>query len=345
MTTGRTLDGVIAPESNRKLFGHEAAENFLAEAYRSGRMHHAVLIEGREGIGKATLAFRFARHVLTYPEQNAAPSTLLDAHEETPIHRQVGQGASHHLVQLKRPVDEKTGKVRSAITVDEIRRAGRLFTQTSGTGSWRIVIIDPADDMNHAAANAILKMLEEPPERSLFLVVSHVPGRLLATIRSRCLRVRLTPLSAASMENALSQQPMTAKLEAADRDRVIARAEGSVARALMIVNYGGLDLIDAFNTILREGPDASAQMLHKLADSLTGRDREEIFAFFVSHVEDWITSHASEAARAGDVTAAARFATLATKVTRELKTTEEYNLDRKQSILSLLQGIFSPPLP
>ncbi len=147
-------------------------------------MHHAILIEGAEGIGKATLAYRFAHHVLTHPDPLVAPDQIADPDLDDPVGRQISSGASHHVLHLARPVDEKTGKAKSVITVDEVRRAGKFFGQTSGTGNWRVAIIDPADDLNRNAANAILKILEEPPKRSLFLVLSHTPGRLLPTIRS-----------------------------------------------------------------------------------------------------------------------------------------------------------------
>ncbi|MGE8585728.1 MAG: DNA polymerase III subunit delta', partial [Agrobacterium tumefaciens] len=127
------LDGAIAPQQNTKLFGHGEAEAFLAQSYRSGKGHHAILIEGPEGIGKATLAFRFANHVLTHPDPATAPDFLADPDTESLVSRQITSGASHNLLHLTRPADEKTGRVKSAITVDEVRRAGHFFSQTSGT--------------------------------------------------------------------------------------------------------------------------------------------------------------------------------------------------------------------
>ncbi len=137
------LKGAIAPVQNDRLFGHEQAEAFLAQSYRSGKGHHAILIEGPEGIGKATLAFRFASHILNHPDPATAPERLEDPDPASIVGRQLASGASHNLLHLTRPVDEKTGRVKGAITVDEVRRAGKFFSQTSGTGNWRIVIIDP----------------------------------------------------------------------------------------------------------------------------------------------------------------------------------------------------------
>ena len=235
------LDGAIAPQQNTRLFGHEEAEAFLAQSYRSGKGHHAILIEGPEGIGKATLAFRFANHVLTHPDPASAPDFIADPDPQSLVSRQITAGASHNLLHLTRPVDEKTGRVKSAITVDEVRRAGHFFSQTSGTGNWRIVIIDPADDLNRNAANAILKILEEPPKRAMFLVLSHAPGKLLPTIRSRCMPLRLLPLSDAAMVQALNQLGISPEGE--KRDALLAASKGSVAQALKLMNYGGSDIV------------------------------------------------------------------------------------------------------
>src|SRR5690606_22739828 len=143
------------------------------------------------------------KHVLTHPDPLEAPEEMADPDPNSLVSRQIASGASHNLLHLTRPVDEKTGKVKSAITVDEVRKAGKFLAQTSGTGNWRIVIIDPADDLNRNAANAILKILEEPPKRSLFLVLTHAPGKLLPTIRSRCLPLTLSPLSEQDLAAAL----------------------------------------------------------------------------------------------------------------------------------------------
>ena len=121
------LDGAIAPVSNPHLFGHEAAEAFLARNYRSGKGHHAILIEGPEGIGKATLAFRFANHILRHPDPTGAPEVISDPVPEHPVTRQLASGASHNLLHLSRPVDEKSGRVKTAITVDEVRKLRDFF--------------------------------------------------------------------------------------------------------------------------------------------------------------------------------------------------------------------------
>jgi DNA polymerase-3 subunit delta' len=333
------LDGAIAPEENTALFGHEEAAAFLARAYRSGKIHHAVLIEGPEGIGKATLAFRFANHVLHFPDFMEAPETLTTPDPASPIHRQIVSGASHHLLHLTRPTDEKTGRVKTAITVDEVRRAGRFLSQTSGTGNWRIVIVDPADDLNRAAANAILKILEEPPRNALFLVLSHAPGKLLPTIRSRCLPLRLQPLPDEAVRQALAHLGFRQSGPEGDLDAVVARAGGSVAKALMMLRYGGLEIAAALEAIMAGDPAKMRKDIHRLADTLTAKDREETFAFFQAELADWLTTRARTRAEAGDLAAAARMADLAGRIEADWAEAAAYNLDRKQAILSVFSTL------
>ncbi|MCO5733813.1 DNA polymerase III subunit delta' [Rhizobium sp. SSA_523] len=333
-----TLDGAIAPQSNPHLFGHREAEDFLAGFYRSGRSHHAILIEGPEGIGKATLAFRFANHVLSHPDPAGAPEHLEDPDPASPASRQIASGASHNLLHLTRPVDEKTGRQKTAITVDEVRRAGHFFSQTSGTGNWRIVIIDPADDLNRNAANAILKILEEPPKRSLFLVLSHAPGKLLPTIRSRCLPLKLDPLSREDLAHALSALGLSSD-GGRTFEEALGSAGGSVAQALKLLNYGGTEIVAAFEEVLAgDGPSARRAM-HRLADVLAGKDNDLIFSFFLDHLRDHLIARARTAAMAGDLPLADRVSRLTSEVTERISIAQGYNLDRKQTILSLLEDV------
>ncbi|MDS7597017.1 DNA polymerase III subunit delta' [Agrobacterium tumefaciens] len=331
------LDGAIAPQQNTKLFGHAEAEAFLAQSYRSGKGHHAILIEGPEGIGKATLAFRFANHVLSHPDPALAPAEMVDPDPQSLVSRQITSGASHNLLHLTRPVDEKTGRVKSAITVDEVRRAGHFFSQTSGTGNWRIVIIDPADDLNRNAANAILKILEEPPKRALFLVLSHAPGKLLPTIRSRCMPLRMLPLSDANMVHALDNLGISGSIE--KREALLAASKGSVAQALKLVNYGGSDIVEAFSDVMTaEGP-AARKLMHKLAEVLAQKDGDVILGFFMEHATEALMDRARALAMAGDIDAAERHARLSSTLSERITVATAYNLDKKQMVLSILEDI------
>ncbi len=326
------LDGAIPPQDNTKLFGHQEAEAFLAQSYRSGKGHHAMLIEGPEGIGKATLAFRFANHVLSHPDPASAPETIGDPDPASVVSRQISGGASHNLLHLSRPVDDKTGKMKSAITVDEVRRAGKFFSQTSGTGNWRIVIIDPADDLNRSAANAILKILEEPPKRALFLVLSHAPGRLLPTIRSRCLPLKLAPLENEPLRWALENLGVPP----GQGNDVLSAAKGSVSEALKLLNYGGGEIIEAYRQVLSADGPAARKAMHRLADALSGKDSDTIFGFFLSHIGDDIIERARAAALDGSISTAERLARLHSETTERLNVSQAYNLDRKQTLITIL---------
>lgn len=331
------LDGAIAPAEQNRLFGHDVAQAFLAQSYRSGKGHHAILIEGPEGIGKATLAFRFAYHILSHPDPLAAPETLGDPDPNSPLGRQIASGASHNLLHISRPVDEKTGKVRAAITVDEVRRAGKFFSQTSGTGNWRIVIIDPADDLNRNAANAILKILEEPPKNSLFLVLTHAPGKLLPTIRSRCLPLTLAPLSNRDLTDALGNLGVNVPVE--QGERLLAAAGGSVSTALKLINYGGFDILEAFKAIVGAGSSAPRKDVHKLADVLAAKDSETLYNFFCDQALDFVATRARGAALQSDIIAAERLARLTSSLTEKIGIASAYNLDRKQTVIEVLDEI------
>lgn len=331
------LDGAIHPREALTVEGHTDAIRFLLEAQASGKLHHAFLIEGPEGIGKATLAFRFAKHLIAHLEPLDVGPSLPALSPADPVHHQVASGASHNLVHLTRPFDEKAGRLKQAITIDEVRRIGRFFGQTSGNGNWRIVIVDTADDLNRNAANAILKMLEEPPQRAMFFVLSANPGRLLPTIRSRCMPLRLRPLSDADLSAALVRLGIT--LKESERARILEGAGGSVARAIKLINYGGLDLITAFDGLLTAKPNEKRLAMHKLAEALTGKDRDVAFDFFIEHAGDHVVRMARNAALAGDSASADRFSRLASTIGERVVVADAYNLDRKQTILSLLADI------
>lgn len=337
------LDGAIPPAENTRLFGHEAVAEFLAGSYRSGHLHHALLLEGPEGIGKATLAYRFAYHILTHADAGQAPASLDDPDLDSPVLRQLAGGASHNLLHLSRPLDVKTGRVRSAITVDEVRRAGHFLSQTSGTGGWRIVIIDPADDMNRSAANAILKILEEPPKKTLFLVLSHAPGKLLPTIRSRCMPVRLAPLTEEQVRRGLDHLGLSAQQDPSIVDAVARNAGGSLSNAILLLHYGGLEIAETFEQILQAGEGASRAQIHALAESLTARDREMAYAFFCRYAIDKVVDLARKAALAQRLQRADHWAATASALQENLAVADSYNLDRKQTVLSVFSSLFRMP--
>jgi len=194
------------PRETNVLFGHADAERILLDSYKSGRMPHAWVIGGERGIGKATLAYRLARFVLAHPDPRTADvqqAASLAVTADHPVARRIAAQAQGDLLVLERTLNDK-GKLRQDIAVDDIRRSVVFFGSTAGEGGWRIAIVDAVDELNRFGANALLKVLEEPPERSLLLLVSHAPGRVLPTIRSRCRRLLLRPLKAADVSRAVA---------------------------------------------------------------------------------------------------------------------------------------------
>ena len=194
------IDGAPHPRETQALYGQDTAQADFLQAYDSDRLHHGWLITGPKGVGKATLAWQIARFLLaTPPVQDdglcgtPTPPTSLKIAEEQRVARRMLAGSEPGLFVLRRPYDDKAKRLKAQITVDEVRKLKGFFALSAADGGRRVVIVDAADDMNVNAANAILKLLEEPPDRTTLLLISHQPSRLLPTIRSRCRELRLAP--------------------------------------------------------------------------------------------------------------------------------------------------------
>src|SRR5260221_8627423 len=232
----------MEPQQNPELRCQDGAEQALLSGAVSGRLAHAWLLSGPRGVGKATLAYRFARFLLAGEGESRAglfgdaPANLaLDpAH---PVFRRVASGGHPDLRTVARAINPKTGKLRTEIVVDDVREAIGFLRLTPAEGGWRVVIVDGAEDMNRNSANALLKVLEEPPPRAVLLLVSHAPGRLLPTIRSRCRRLDVKPPSPSLVSAVLAQRIRT--LDEGDRSVVTGLAEGSIGRAFALAEAGG----------------------------------------------------------------------------------------------------------
>ena len=261
--------GPLPPRASAELFGHHAAEAALAGALAAGRLHHAWLLTGPEGIGKATLAYRFARRLLAGP----APDGSLALDPQHPVFRRVAAGAHADLLAVERGYDARRQRKQTVIPVEETRRVGQFMALTPAEGGWRVAIIDGADEMNPAAANALLKVLEEPPPRAVLLLISAAPGRLLPTLRSRCRRLRLAPLDEADMARALDC--ILPGLAEAERARLIALAEGAPGRAIALAGGEGLAIAEMVDQALA-GPVPA--LAYSLADRL-GRIEDGLAIF------------------------------------------------------------------
>ncbi len=263
------------PWRNDRLVGHDQAEKTMLAAQQSGRLHHAWLMTGPRGIGKATLAWRFARFLLAGQDQGGlfggGPENL-DVPSDAPGRHLIDARSHPDLFHLRRALNHDTGRIRAEIAVDDVRGLGEFMHMTPAMGKWRVAIVDSADEMNRNSANAVLKILEEPPPNAVLLIVSHAPGRLLPTIRSRCRRLALQPLSEDTVVKLLGDHAPETNPE---ERRALARlAEGSIGRALELAGAGSLGLYREMVEVLATLPDLDMPRLHAFAERFAKRGEE-----------------------------------------------------------------------
>ncbi|MBB4284738.1 DNA polymerase III subunit delta' [Roseospira goensis] len=375
---GRTLDPADldpAPRANPHLAGQAAAEGEVLRAWTGGRMSHAWLISGPRGIGKATLAFRMARFVLAdgggagqggdgpglFGDATPAPTSLTMAPDHPVFHRV--QAASHADLRViqRAPVDEteaaaalgagREPRRRGEIGVDSVRGLGAFLSLTPAEGGWRVVVIDAADEMNRNAANAVLKVLEEPPRRAILLLVAHNPARLPSTIASRCRRLTLRPLAPDVMTDLLMHY--RPDLDESARATLVRLAGGSIGRALGLARQGGLDLHGELLAVLGQAPHMDVARCHALGDAVARDDAA--WQLLRDLLPGWLAGLARFGATgqgAADGETAAEDRALMTRLCRAapldrwvavwektvhlLGRTEAVNLDRKQAVLAVL---------
>lgn len=328
----------MTPAQTPRLYGQPEAEATFLTAVQSARMPHAWLLAGPEGTGKATFAHLAARAILS-------GTAALRHDDANPFHRRIAEGNELGLTLLTKGLNEKTGKPRSAIPVEDIRTLKRAMTLAPTEGGWRVVIVDAAEDMNPSAANALLKLLEEPPARVVFFLISHTPRRLLPTILSRCRRLDFAPLDegdlAAAFEQATGEPP---------RSDLLAAARGSVGAALALAAEDGSGLQAAIRQILSPLPapiDRAA--LHALADSAAASGQDAAFRTTARLIADTAARLATASAGAdslpeewralGPATTAAHAAHWAEAATQIVALTERVlalNLDRRQALLDMV---------
>ena len=281
------LEGAPHPRETQVLFGHKAAEAEVLQAFSSGRMHHGWLITGPRGVGKATLAWRIARFFLSTPEGDSGglfgappPPETLDVDPQNPVARRMAQLAEPRLFLLRRGPNDKETALSADIRVDEVRKMKSFFTLSAADGGRRVAIIDAADEMATSGANALLKLLEEPPPKVTFLVIAHQPHRLLPTIRSRCRELRLSPLAPQDLSRALEQVG-----GAIDPDEAQALAElagGSVGEAFRLANLDGLKIYQGIVTLMGTLPRLDRPRALAMAESAAGKGAEARFDLIVT---------------------------------------------------------------
>ena len=351
----------VPPRANPALLGQAAAESALLAAWNSGRLPHAWLLAGPRGIGKATLAFRFARFVLAQPLDAQAgllgappPPVSMELASTNPVFRRVASGGHADLMLLEPGmIHPETGKETAEIIVHHVRRAIEFLSKTPAEGGWRIVIVDHAEEMNASSENALLKILEEPHARSLLLLVSHAPGRLLPTIRSRCRRLDMPALAQEIVTSLLARQ--TPDLDTAQRHAVAGLAGGSIGRALELIAADGLELYGVMlETIgMRAG---AGEAIHALAERIGGfgsaaQASFRIFCELTLHLAAACARHAAGARvepvmeREGEIIAlaaagsAGRWLAAWDRLRGLAAAADGINLDRRQTVLAALMTL------
>lgn len=265
------------PRMTAHLFGQAQAEEAFLSAHIAGRMHHAWLITGPRGVGKATLAWRIARFMLSQGTDEALTNSL-QMDPATRVFRQTAALSVPGLALARRPWDEKTKRHKTAITVEEIRKLKASFTLSAAEGRWRVAIIDAADELNVQSENALLKLLEEPPEKTILLLVAHLPSKLLPTIRSRCRQLALSPLSADDLALGLDCAGFTPD---PDMSGMAELTGGSVGEAIRVISGGGEAVYGDVLKLLEQIPRMNRTAIAALGDSASGAGKADRFDLII----------------------------------------------------------------
>jgi len=318
------LEGVPPPEYQGGVLGHIKALATLVERLDAGRLPGGILIHGPRGIGKATLAFELARRIFERTGDESAGH----------VAAQVAAGGYPNLFVMRKAARDTGKGYYTVIRVEEVRRFIEEMRMTRGRAGHRIAIVDPIDDCNASSANALLKILEEPPADTTFLLVSHRPGSLLPTIKSRCLQVALRPLAHSDVRAVLEHN----KADPTGIERAVSLAGGRPRRAFEAMRLGDGGALGQLQAWLADPSGAAARRL-ALADALGGDRESAELQFARDIINDWIAAAATSAAASGDRQRLASANELWDKARLSLADADEYNLDMRQTLVSLFDAI------
>jgi DNA polymerase-3 subunit delta' len=288
--------GEILPKDNPVCFGHNVQEQGLLKLYNADKMPHALIFAGAEGIGKLTFAYRTARFLLaqeiTDPNQDALfgpaepePTTTMDIAPEHPTFRRIAAGGHSDFKIVDRLFDDAKGRKKDSVEVAEIRKVAPFLHMTAAEGGWRVVIINDADTMNRSSQNAILKILEEPPDNTLLILIAHRLGALIPTIRSRARVINFQPLSLEDFQALLQRQGH--HLAQNELQALYTLSECSIGRALDLIDQGGLDVMGKVITMFEDYPDWKYSQIHVVAEDLARANNSHGFLMF-QNVMLWI---------------------------------------------------------
>jgi DNA polymerase-3 subunit delta' len=339
------LEGFPHPREAVDLVGHREAEAALLAGHAGGRLHHAWMLAGPKGIGKATLAYRFARFLLAHPDPAAAAvreAQNLAVPRTHSVFAQVAALSHPDLAVVRRPWNRDRNAFGAGIAVDDMRAGTHIFQGTAALGGWRIAIVDAADDLNEASGNALLKVLEEPPQRALFLVIAHNPSDVLVTIRSRCRLLRLAPLTGAEVERVTRVAAADVDgLDEAAHARAAALSQGSASRALGLLDPDAIATRAEVEAVLARLPRLDDRVVQGLAERLAGRAREQAFRIFCDAMEERLSASLRREAALGQARPArlAAHADLWDKLAEGIREIEIYNLDVRPFVLAMLTGM------
>jgi DNA polymerase-3 subunit delta' len=348
---------LAAPRANAELVGHAAAEEAFLACFRAGRMPHAWLVAGPRGVGKATFAFRCARFLLAQGHDGAPATLAMDAEHRT--FRLVASGGHPDLLVVERGYDPRRKRLRSEIVVADTRAVSSFLRLTAADGGWRVVIVDGADLMNASAANAVLKILEEPPKRAVLLLLSDNPGRLLPTIRSRCRILALKPLSEDAVAAALARH--RPGLGPDQRAQLAALAGGSIGRALSLAASGGLDLYRDLSRLMTSLPALDGAAASDFADGLARSGADDAYTLVTELLPGWVARMVAHAGggvpravlpgedatmrRLAGARALDRWVEVWENLNHLFHEADSINLDRKQVVLNALFALEAAARP